>query len=124
MSSIAKGLVGLVALIHIYIAWFEMFAWTSRGPKVFSNFPSDLFAQTVTLAANQGLYNAFLAAGLIWSIFIKDAKWQRNIAIFFLLCVTVAGVFGAITASLTTIYAQVVPATLALAAVLLNKQKR
>jgi putative membrane protein len=101
-----------------------MFAWTSRGPKVFSNFPADLFAQTVTLAANQGLYNAFLAAGLIWSIFIKDAKWQRNIAIFFLLCVAVAGVFGAITASLTTIYAQVVPATLALAAVLLSKQKQ
>jgi putative membrane protein len=123
MSLIAKVLVGLVALIHTYIAWFEMFAWTSRGPKVFASFPSELFAQTVTMAANQGLYNSFLAAGLVWALIIRDVKWQRNIAMFFLLCVLVAGVFGAITAAKVTIYAQVIPAALAIAAVLFIKRK-
>jgi len=58
------GLVAVIAVLHFYIAWFEMFAWTSRGPEVFESFPPELFEQTIQLAANQGIYNAFLAAGL------------------------------------------------------------
>jgi putative membrane protein len=123
MSVVAKILVGLVALIHLYIAWFEMFAWTSRGPKVFATFPAELFAQTTTMASNQGLYNGFLAAGLLWSLLISEAKWQRNVALFFLVCVAIAGVYGAITASLVTLYAQLIPATLAIIALLLSKRK-
>jgi putative membrane protein len=123
MSIIAKCLVGLVALIHLYIAWFEMFAWTSRGPKVFANFPADLFAQTTTLAANQGLYNSFLAFGLIWTFFIAEVKWKRNIALCFLIFVAIAGIYGAVTASITTIYAQLIPASLAIAAILFLRPK-
>ncbi|MEH6584889.1 MAG: DUF1304 domain-containing protein, partial [Halioglobus sp.] len=63
MTIITKLFVSLVALIHCYILWFEMFAWNERGPRVFSSFPPELFAQTEVLAANQGLYNGFLAAG-------------------------------------------------------------
>jgi putative membrane protein len=91
-------IVGLVALEHLYILWFEMFAWTSRGKKVFKNFPEHLFEPTKALAANQGLYNGFLAAGLIWSLLIKDASWSENIAIFFLSCVAVAAIYGGLTA--------------------------
>lgn len=67
-------LIGLVAFIHIYILTFEMFLWESRGPKVFSNFPRDLFPKTKALAANQGLYNGFLAAGLIWTFLIENQQ--------------------------------------------------
>jgi putative membrane protein len=91
-------IVGLVALEHLYILWFEMFAWTSRGKKVFKNFPEHLFEPTKPLAANQGLYNGFLAAGLIWSLFIQDASWSEHIALFFLSCVAVAAIFGGLTA--------------------------
>lgn len=118
MTIIAKSLVALVALIHVYIAWFEMFAWTSRGPGIFSVFPADLFARTTAMAANQGLYNAFLAAGLIWSLFIKDQLWQRNIAICFLLFVAIAGAFGALTVTEKTIYVQTIPALLGIATVM------
>jgi putative membrane protein len=123
MSLIAKILVGFVSLIHIYIAWFEMFAWTSRGPKVFTSFPPELFAQTITIAANQGLYNSFLAIGLIWSFFIKEIKWQRNVALCFLIFVAIAGAYGAITVSRVTIYSQLIPAVLAIAAILFLKPK-
>jgi putative membrane protein len=123
MHLIAKLLVGLVALIHSYIAWFEMFAWTSRGPKVFTGFPPELFAQTTSMAANQGLYNSFLAAGLIWSLLIKDAKWARHVAICFLLFVAVAGIFGALTVSEKTLYVQLIPAVLGMAAILFTGRK-
>ncbi len=123
MSLIAKILVGFVAFIHSYIAWSEIFAWTSRGPKIFTGFPAELFEPTTAMAANQGLYNGFLAAGLIWSFFIKDVRWAGNIAICFLLFVAVAGVFGALTVSVKTIYVQLIPAVLAIAAVMLTKQR-
>lgn len=58
-------LTALIAVLHLYIAWFEIFAWETRGPKVFTSFALDLFATTTAMAANQGIYNAFLAAGLI-----------------------------------------------------------
>ncbi len=109
--------VGLIAVLHLYIAWFEMFAWESRGPKVFRDFPRDLFAPTKVLAGNQGLYNAFLSAGLIWALFIGDPVWAANVAICFLLFVLVAGIYGAMTASRRILYVQAVPAALALALV-------
>ena len=106
----AKIITALVALIHIYILWFEMFAWTTTGRKVFKNFPKDLFAPTKQMAANQGLYNGFLAAGLLWSFFINDILWSANIALFFLGCVTVAGIYGALSVSKRIFIVQGIPA--------------
>ncbi|SOH93950.1 putative membrane protein [Monaibacterium marinum] len=118
MPTLAIVLIAIIAVLHLYICWFEMFAWESRGPKVFRSFPKGLFAQTKPMAANQGLYNAFLAAGLIWSLLIGDADWAGNVALFFLGCVTIAGVYGAATVSRSIAYVQTVPAVLAIAAVL------
>jgi len=75
-----------------------MFAWTTRGKKTFKNFPEHLFEPTKALAANQGLYNGFLAAGLVWSLIIKNDMWSQNISIFFLGCVLVAAIYGTFTA--------------------------
>ena len=91
-------IIGLVAAIHFYILWLEMFAWTTRGKKTFKNFPEHLFEPTKALAANQGLYNGFLAAGLVWSLIIKNDMWSQNISIFFLGCILVAAIYGTFTA--------------------------
>jgi putative membrane protein len=115
MELISNILIGLVAFIHSYILWFEMFAWESRGPKVFRNFETEMFPKTKTMAANQGLYNGFLAAGLIWSFFISDALWSNNVALFFLGCVFVAGVYGTFTASKKIFLVQALPAIIAIA---------
>ena len=114
MSIITTILITLIALFHIYILWLEMFAWETRGPKIFKSFPKDLFTPTKTMAANQGLYNGFLAAGLIWSLFISDPIWQVNVATCFLIFVMIAGVYGAATASKRILYVQAIPAILAL----------
>lgn len=89
-----------------------MFAWTTRAKKVFSTIPEDQFEKTKVMAANQGLYNGFLAAGLIWSLIISDANWSKNVALFFLGCVLVAGIYGAMTASKRIFFVQAVPAIL------------
>ena len=115
MSTAALLVIAAIALLHLYIAWFEAFAWTTRGPKVFRGFPRDLFEPTRALAANQGLYNGFLAAGLIWSLLIADPAWQINVATCFLLFVAVAGVVGAATAARRILYIQTGPALIALA---------
>lgn len=107
-------LIGLVALLHLYFLWFEMFAWTTRGPKIFKSFPKDLFEPTRRMAANQGLYNGFLAAGLIWTYFITDPKWKIYVSMFFLSCVILAGVYGAITVSRKIFFVQALPALAAL----------
>ena len=121
MGLIASILVGLVALEHIYILYLEMFAWTTKGPKVFKGaLAPEMFAPTRGLAANQGLYNGFLAAGLIWSLLIGDPLWQRNVALFFLGCVTVAGLYGGLTSSRRILLVQALPAAIGLAAVLLR----
>ncbi|MDA8870392.1 DUF1304 domain-containing protein [Rhizobiaceae bacterium] len=120
MSSLpfaATLLVGLVAFIHIFIAWMEMFAWEVRGPRVFP-FPAELFPQTGAMAANQGLYNLFLAAGLIWSLLISNPQWATNIALFFCGCVAIAGLYGAMTVTPKTLLVQTLPATLAIIALL------
>ncbi len=123
MQRIGNILIGLIAALHLYIAWFEMFAWTTRGPKVFTSFPPELFEPTVVLAANQGLYNSFLAAGLIWSLLIKDKKWRFNVALCFLSFVAVAGIFGAATASPRILIVQTVPAVIAIAFAYLGYRK-
>ena len=120
MIVLANILVALVALIHLYILWLEMFAWTTRGRKVLKTFPKDLFEPTKALAANQGLYNGFLAAGLIWSFLISDADWQMNVRLFFLGCVAVAGIFGAMTADKKILMVQTLPAIAAIITIVLS----
>ncbi|SEW47124.1 putative membrane protein [Cognatiyoonia koreensis] len=114
MRFVGLVLVALIAAIHVYIAYFEIFAWETRGPEVFPVLPADLFTPTVAMAANQGLYNAFLAAGLIWALLIGDRKWQLNVATIFLLFVFAAGVFGAATVSGRILFVQAVPSAIAL----------
>lgn len=113
-------IVGLVALIHLYILWFEMFAWTTTGRRIFRGFPADLFEKTKVFAANQGLYNGFLAAGLIWSFFIEDAQWSSNVALFFLICVSIAGIYGSLTASKRIFPVQALPALIGALLILLQ----
>lgn len=120
MSILAKVIVLLIAAVHLGIVWLEMFVWTTIGPKVFTSLPEDLFVPTQVLAANQGLYNGFLAAGLLWSLFISNRQWQRNVALCFLLFVFVAGLFGAATASFTILFVQTVPALAGIVVVLLT----
>ena len=115
MEILGKILVALVALEHLYILYLEMFAWETKGKEVFKgSLAPEMFRPTKTLAANQGLYNGFLAAGLIWSLFITDNHWSFYIAIFFLICVIVAGVYGAVTASKKIFFVQALPAIVAL----------
>ena len=121
MEILSKILIGFVALEHLYIMYFEMFAWETIGKRTFKSIPENLFKPTKGLAANQGLYNGFLAAGLILSLLICNKEWSVNISIFFLCCVIVAGIYGAITASKRIFFVQALPAILALIAVLFQK---
>lgn len=116
MRLLSRALIVLIVLLHLYIAWFEIFAWTEVGPDVFSTFDPDLFPQTVELAANQGVYNLFLAAGLIWSLFITERPWQFRVAICFLAFVAVAGIAAAVTVEFSSGLPQLVPSVLAMAA--------
>jgi putative membrane protein len=100
----------------------EMFAWETLGKKTFKGALADeLFKPTKKLAANQGLYNGFLAAGLIWSLIIDDNKWSFNVGIFFLMCVIIAGCYGAISAHKKIFYTQALPAIIALFLLILSK---
>ena len=115
MSVVASVLVGLVAVLHLYFLVLEMFLWTRPlGIKTFGNTPEFAEASKV-LAANQGLYNGFLVAGLVWALVSQDL----DVAVFFLSCVIVAGIYGAATVSIRILLVQAVPAALALVAVLL-----
>lgn len=118
MELISKLLIGLVALEHLYFMYFEMFAWETIGKRTFKSIPAELFKPTKALAANQGLYNGFLAAGLIWSFFICNAEWSKNVASFFLICVVIAGIYGALTASKKIFIVQTLPALFALGVLL------
>lgn len=120
MEICIKIIIGLVAFLHLYFMYFEMFAWTTTGKKVFKTFPSDLFEPTKSMAANQGLYNGFLAAGLIWTFFISDVHWSNNIAVFFLACVAIAGIYGALTVSKKIFFIQAIPALVGIALILLS----
>jgi putative membrane protein len=122
MKLLSQILIALVAVEHLYILWLEMFAWTTAGRRAFRGaMPGELFEKTKVLAANQGLYNGFLAAGLIWSVFISDPIWSKNVAAFFLSCVIIAGVYGAWSATRMIFYIQAVPAVVAMAVLLFIK---
>ena len=120
MKIISMILLAAVAVEHLYILWIEMFAWTTVGRKTFKSLPADLFEKTRKLAANQGLYNGFLSAGLIWSLLVTDLQWSRNLSLFFLGCVTVAGTYGGITAARSIFYIQAVPGIIALIVTMLR----
>lgn len=119
MYLISKILIVIIALFHLYFLWLEMFAWTTKAKKVFRTIPEDLFEKTKVLAANQGLYNGFLAAGLIWSLFITNEIWSKNVAVFFLSCVTIAGIYGAYSASKKIFFVQALPAIIAILTLIL-----
>ncbi len=113
---IGSILTGVVAAIHVYIVVLEMLLWdTTRGRRAFGM--TEAFSrETKVLAANQGLYNGFLAAGLAWGIWLGEAG--DPVKVFFLICVAIAGLYGAATASRRILFVQTVPALLALAAVI------
>ena len=121
MATIATALIVLVAAIHVYIVVLEMFLWrTPRGLQAFGT--DQAFADaSAPLAANQGLYNGFLVAGLIWGLIASESV-AFQVRIFFLVCVVVAGVYGAATVNRRILVVQALPAALALAAVLVAGQ--
>lgn len=115
---LANLLIALVAAIHLYILILEMFLWdTKTGHKAF-NLSADFARDTRALAANQGLYNGFLAAGLLWGLWAGESGLQFKV--FFLCCVLLAGIYGSITASRKILYVQAFPAIAALAALLIG----
>lgn len=91
-----------------------MFAWETAGKKVFKSFPDELFKPTKNMAANQGLYNGFLAVGLIWSLFIQNPLWSKNVAMYFLGCIALAGIYGALSADKKIFFIQGLPALVTL----------
>ena len=113
MNLLAQILVLIVALLHAYFLVLEMFLWTTpTGRRVFG-LDAEFAEQSKALAANQGLYNGFLVAGLVWGL-VAD---RTDVQVFFLLCVVVAGVYGAATVNRRILFVQAVPAALALLAV-------
>ncbi|MDX2091868.1 MAG: DUF1304 domain-containing protein [Kofleriaceae bacterium] len=117
MVAASHVLTGLVAALHAYFLVLEMFLWTTPvGQKTFKRTAAEQESSKV-LAANQGLYNGFLAAGLVWS-FIAEGPVAYQTRVFFLACVVVAGVYGAATAAKQILFVQAVPAILALGATL------
>ena len=117
MKKMATALVAFVAIEHLYILVLEMFLWTKpAGLRTFGLTP-EFAQQSAALAANQGLYNGFLAAGLIWSLMRKEDG--HAIRVFFLCCIIVAGVFGAVTAKPSILFVQAAPALIALVVTML-----
>ena len=113
MTQVRKTLVFLIALEHFWFMILEMFLWQHPiGLKTFQMTPSEAEISAV-LAANQGLYNSFLAVGLLWGLFHKSRRASYAIQKFFLICIVVAGVFGGFTAKPTILYVQAVPAFIA-----------
>ena len=120
MPAIAAVLVAVIALLHVYIMLLEMVWWDSpRGRKAFGLTP-EFSKATKALAANQGLYNGFLAAGLIWGLVHPNPAFGWQVQIFFLASVAVAGIFGAMTVGRKILFIQTVPAVIALLAVVLG----
>jgi putative membrane protein len=119
MYLLGNTLVGIVAVIHVYFLVLEMFLWdTSYGRGAFG-LDKRFAAESKTLAANQGLYNGFLAAGLAWGIFLGDIGF--SLKLFFLGCVIIAGIFGSMTVSRKIFFVQASPAILALVVVLADR---
>jgi putative membrane protein len=110
-------IVTLIAALHVYIMVLEMFLWESpRAMKAFGTTPATA-RQTRVLAANQGLYNGFLAVGMLWALALGVGDAGREVALFFLGCVMIAGFYGAATANLRILYIQALPALFGLLAV-------
>lgn len=109
MNIVVNIITGIVALLHTYFLILEMFLWEKPAGRKSFRTTAEFAAQSKTLAANQGLYNGFLAAGLIWGIFAEDA-----VKIFFLSCVVIAGLFGAFTVGKRIFYIQALPALIGL----------
>ena len=115
MALLASAVVALIGLLHVYILVLEMFLWDKpRGLRAFGQTPEQARASKV-LAANQGLYNGFLAAGLFWGAILAEEGF--GVRVFFLSCVLVAGIYGAATASRKILWVQAVPAVVGLALV-------
>ncbi|MFF2568857.1 DUF1304 domain-containing protein [Streptomyces sp. NPDC058084] len=117
METTGSVLVGLVAFLHLSFMALEMFMWQRAPGRRLSGFDADLARATAPLAANQGLYNGFLAAGLVWGLFAGDPTGFQ-VRVFFLVCVVIAGVYGGFTANRRILIAQALPGALALGAVL------
>jgi len=117
MSILAKILIALIALEHIYFLVLEMFLWTKPRTRAAFGMSAEQAEQSKVLAANQGLYNGFLAAGLIWSL-LAPAAYATQLALFFLGCVLVAGLYGGATANKRIWVLQALPAAIALVALL------
>lgn len=120
MQPTSNVLIALLAALHVYILILEMFLWQKKPGRALSGFDADLARATAPLAANQGLYNGFLAAGLIWGL-VADEPVAFAAKVFFSSCVVVAGLYGAATANRRILVAQALPGALALAAVLLAR---
>ena len=121
VPTLATLVVWAIALLHVYILVLEMFLWTTpRAQKAFGLTP-EFAQQTKSLAANQGLYNGFLAAGLIWGLVHANPAFAFQIKVFFLACVIVAGAYGAYSVSRRILFVQALPAALALIAVYLAR---
>lgn len=114
MKAVLNLLTALIALLHLWFLTLEMFLWQSPlGLKTF-RLTAEQAASSAGLAANQGLYNGFLAAGLLWSLLIGEQRWALRVRAFFLICVLVAGIYGGVTAIRTILFIQAAPALLAL----------
>jgi putative membrane protein len=120
MQIISLVLIGLVALEHLYFLALEMFLWTKPSTRRIFGMNAEDAETTKTLAANQGLYNGFLAAGLGYSLIASDIEVAFTMKIFFLACVIAAGLYGGITVSRRIILVQALPAFIALILVLLS----
>ena len=118
MAILINILVGIIALQHLLFYWMEAMVWESFARKVFGG-TREFFQSTKFLAANQGLYNGFLAAGLIWSFFVIP-EFMNQTRFFFLSCVSIAGIFGAFTVSKKIFWVQGVPALITLILILIN----
>jgi len=120
MTVLALILVGIVAALHLDLLVLEMFLWNTPGGRAIFGTTGEFAAESSALAANQGLYNGFLAAGLVWGLIAADPVGLQA-KVFFLLCVIIAGLYGAATVNKRILFIQAVPAALALTAVLLGR---
>jgi putative membrane protein len=120
VRTLGQVLVAVVALIHVYIVVLEMFLWRTPRARAAFGTTKEFAKESTVMAGNQGLYNGFLVAGLVWGLLADDPlSWQ--VKTFFLVCVAVAGLYGAATVSRRILLVQTVPAVVALAVVLLAR---
>jgi putative membrane protein len=114
MENVIQAMLLLMAMQHLLFLGFEMFGWQRFGPRLFKRKSPDFFKQTRALMANQGLYNGFLAAGLLWAFWADDAVLARDLTIFFCSCVAAAGWFGGSSVSKMIWAVQALPAVITL----------